>query len=102
MVERRHRNSQRGRFPTTDNPSLREIISFIIGSDDSAFMLPSGWEVPTAVLLAFISFPLSLLLARFFIQANARSGIFGIDVHQLSKPRTPPLCAPVTSSTLSP
>src|SRR2546428_7289759 len=92
MVERRHRNSQRGRFPTTDNPSLREIISFIIGSDDSAFMLPSGWEVTNAFLLAIISFPVSLVLTRFFMQVNARRGIFGIDVHKLSKTRIPEMC----------
>src|SRR2546425_8324663 len=104
MVERRHRNSQRGRFPTTDNPSLREIISFIIGSDDSAFMLPSGWEVTTAVLLAIISFPVSLVVTRFFMQVNARRGIFGIDVHKLSKPRIPEMCGaaiPVTLILLS-
>src|SRR2546428_633845 len=104
MVERRHRNSQRGRFPTTDNPSLREIISFIIGSDDSAFMLPSGWEVTTAVLLAIISFPVSLVLTRFFMQVNARRGIIGIDAHKLSKPRIPEMCGaaiPVTLILLS-
>src|SRR5947207_14956310 len=44
----------RGRFPTTDNPSPEEIISFIIGSDDPMFMLPSGWEVTTAVLFAIV------------------------------------------------
>src|SRR5947209_8196865 len=104
MVERCHRNSQRGLFPTTDNPSLREIISFIIGSDDSAFMLPSGWEVTTAVLLAIISVPVSLVLTRFFMQVNARRGIFGIDVHKLSKPRIPEMCGaaiPVTLILLS-
>ena len=104
MVECRHRNSQRGRFPTTDNPSLREIISFIIGSDDSAFMLPSGWEVTTAVLLAIVSFPVSLVLTRFFMQANARRGIVGIDVHKLSRPRIPEMCGaavPVTLMLLS-
>src|SRR3989442_12961053 len=104
MVERRHRNSQRGRFPTTDNPSLREIISFIIGSDDSALMLPSGWEVTTAILLAIVSFPVSLVLTRFFMQTNARRGIIGIDVHKLSKPRIPEMCGaaiPVTLILLS-
>ena len=104
MVERRHRNSQRGRFPTTDNPSLREIISFIIGSDDSALMLPSGWEVSTAILLAIVSFPVSLVLTRFFMQTNARRGIIGIDVHKLSKPRIPEMCGaaiPVTLILLS-
>ncbi|TMI43785.1 hypothetical protein E6H19_08735 [Candidatus Bathyarchaeota archaeon] len=104
MVERRHRNSQRGRFPTTDNPSLREIISFIIGSDDSALMLPSGWEVTTAILLAIVSFPVSLVLTRVFMQTNARRGIIGIDVHKLSKPRIPEMCGaaiPVTLILLS-
>jgi len=104
MVERRHRNSQRGRFPTTDNPSLREIISFIIGSDDSALMLPSGCEVTTAILLAIVSFPVSLVLTRFFMQTNARRGIIGIDVHKLSKPRIPEMCGaaiPVTLILLS-
>jgi len=100
MVERRHRNSQRGRFPTTDNPSLREIISFIIGSDDSAFMLPSGWEVTTAILLAIVSFPVSLVLTRFFMEVNARRGIIGIDVHKLSKPRIPEMCGAAIPITL--
>src|SRR6266571_3000001 len=104
MVERRHRNSQRGRFPTTDNPSLREIISFIIGSDDSAFMLPSGWEVTTAILLAIVSFPASLVLTRFFMKLNAKRGIVGIDVHKLSKPKIPEMCGasiPITLILLS-
>src|SRR3989442_12904580 len=100
MVERRHRNSQRGRFPTTDNPSHREIISFIIGSGDSAFMLPSGWEVTTAVLLAVVSFPVSLVLTRFFMQVNARRGIIGIDAHKLSKPRIPEMCGAAIPITL--
>jgi len=100
MVERRHRNSQRGRFPTTDNPSLREIISFIIGSDDSALMLPSGWEVTTAILLAIVSFPVSLVLTRVFMQTNARRGIIGIDVHKLSKPRIPEMCGAAIPVTL--
>src|SRR5256712_5316154 len=104
MVERRHRNSQRGRFPTTDNPSLREIISFIIGSDDSALMLPSGWEVTTAILLAIVSFPVSLVLTRFFMKINAERGIVGIEGQQLDKPIIPEMCGasiPITLILLS-
>src|SRR2546422_11166127 len=100
MVERRHRNSQRGRFPTTDNPSLRAIISFIIGSADSALMLPSGWEVTTAILLGIVSFPVSLVLTRVFMQTNARRGIIAIDVDKLSKPRTPAICGATNAATL--
>ena len=67
-------------------------------------MLPSGWEVTTAVLLAIVSFPVSLVLTRFFMQTNARRGIIGIDVHKLSKPRIPEMCGaaiPVTLILLS-
>src|SRR2546428_2583669 len=94
----------RGRFPTTDNPSPEEIISFIIGSDDSMFMLPSGWEVTTAILLAIVSFPVSLVLTRFFMKINAERGIVGIDVHKLSKPKIPEMCGasiPITLILLS-
>ena len=104
MVECRHRNSYRGRFPTTDNPSPREIISFIIGSNGSAFMLPNGWTVTAAVLLAIVSFPVSLVLTRFFMRVNAKRGIVGIDVHKLNKPRIPEMCGaaiPVTLILLS-
>jgi UDP-N-acetylglucosamine--dolichyl-phosphate N-acetylglucosaminephosphotransferase len=90
--------------PTTDNPSLREIISFIIGWADSDIMLPSGWEVTTAIILAIVSFPVSLVLTRFFMNVNARKGIVGIDVHKLSKPRIPEMCGaaiPVTLVLLS-
>src|SRR2546428_3001133 len=104
MVERRHRNSQRGRFPTTDNPSLREIISFIIGSDDSALMLPSGWEVTTAILLAIVSFPVSLVLTRFLMQFKRKRGIGGIGRPQLNQPKNPEMCGasiPITLILLS-
>src|SRR5438552_17950955 len=100
MVECRQRDSHRGRVPTTDNPSPEEIISFIIGSDDSALMLPSGWEVTTAILLAIVSFPLSLVLTRVFMQTNARRGIIGIDVDKLSKPPIPEMCGAAIPGTL--
>jgi UDP-N-acetylglucosamine--dolichyl-phosphate N-acetylglucosaminephosphotransferase len=67
-------------------------------------MLPSGWEVTTAAILAIVSFPVSLVLTRFFIQVNSRKGIVGIDVHKLSKPRIPEMCGaaiPVTLILLS-
>ena len=67
-------------------------------------MLPSGWEVNIAVILAIVSFPLSLVLTRFFMQVNAKRGIVGIDVHKLSKPRIPEMCGvaiPVTLILLS-
>ena len=67
-------------------------------------MLPSGWEVTTAVILAIVSFPVSLVLTRFFMQVNSRRGIVGIDVHKLSKPRIPEMCGaaiPVTLILLS-
>jgi UDP-N-acetylglucosamine--dolichyl-phosphate N-acetylglucosaminephosphotransferase len=82
----------------------KEIISFIIGSHDPAFMLPSGWEVTTAVLLAIVSFPVSLVLTRFFMKVNAKRGIVGIDVHKLNKPRIPEMCGasiPITLILLS-
>ena len=67
-------------------------------------MLPSGWEVTTAVILAIASFPVSLVLTRFFMQVNSKRGIVGIDVHKLSKPRIPEMCGaaiPVTLILLS-
>lgn len=67
-------------------------------------MLPSGWEVTTAIILAVVSFPVSLVLTRFFMSMNARGGIVGIDVHKLSKPRIPEMCGaaiPVTLILLS-
>ncbi len=67
-------------------------------------MLPSGWEVTTAVILAIVSFPVSLVLTRFFIQVNSKRGIVGIDVHKLSKARIPEMCGaaiPVTLILLS-
>src|SRR5437879_13628884 len=67
-------------------------------------MLPSGWEVTTAVILAIVSFPVTLVLTRFFMQVNAKRGIVGIDVHKLSKPRIPEMCGaaiPVTLILLS-
>ncbi len=67
-------------------------------------MLPSGWEVTTAVILAIVSFPVSLVLTRFFMQVNSKRGIVGIDVHKLSKPRIPEMCGaaiPVTLILLS-
>jgi UDP-N-acetylglucosamine--dolichyl-phosphate N-acetylglucosaminephosphotransferase len=67
-------------------------------------MLPSGWEVTTAILLAIVSFPVSLVLTRFFMQVNTKRGIVGIDVHKLNKPRIPEMCGaaiPVTLILLS-
>ncbi len=67
-------------------------------------MLPSGWEVTTAVILAIVSFPVSLVLTRLFMQVNSKRGIVGIDVHKLSKPRIPEMCGaaiPVTLILLS-
>ena len=104
MVECRQRDSHRGRVPTTDNPSPEEIISFIIGSDEPALMLPSGWEVTTAILLAIVSFPVSLVLTRSFMKINAEKGIVGIDVHKLNKPKIPEMCGasiPITLILLS-
>ena len=63
-------------------------------------MLPSGWEVTTAILLAIVSFPVSLVLTRFFMEVNARRGIIGIDVHKLSKPRIPEMCGAAIPITL--
>jgi len=67
-------------------------------------MLPSGWEITTAVLLAIVSFPVSLILTRFFMQVNGKRGIVGIDVHKLNKPRIPEMCGasiPITLILLS-
>ena len=63
-------------------------------------MLPSGWDITTAVLLASVSFPVSLVLTRFFMQVNARRGIVGIDVHKLGKPRIPEMCGAAIPITL--
>src|SRR5260370_9120272 len=67
-------------------------------------MLTSGWEVTPAVILDIVSFPVSLVLTRFFMQVNSKRGIVGIDVHKLSKPRIPEMCGaaiPVTLILLS-
>jgi len=67
-------------------------------------MLPSGWEITTAILLAIVSFPVSLVLTRFFMQFNGKRGIVGIDVHKLSKPKIPEMCGasiPITLILLS-
>jgi len=63
-------------------------------------MLPSGWEVTIAVILAIVSFPVSLVLTRFFMQVNSKRGIVGIDVHKLSKPRIPEMCGAAIPITL--
>jgi UDP-N-acetylmuramyl pentapeptide phosphotransferase/UDP-N-acetylglucosamine-1-phosphate transferase len=67
-------------------------------------MIPSGWEVTVAVLLAIVSFPVSLFLTRFFMKVNAKNGIIGIDVHKLNKPPIPEMCGvaiPLTMILLS-
>jgi len=67
-------------------------------------MLPSGWEVTTAILLAIVSFPVSLVLTRSFMKINAEKGIVGIDVHKLNKPKIPEMCGasiPITLILLS-
>jgi len=67
-------------------------------------MLPSGWEVTAAVLLAIVSFPVALVLTRFFIKINAKRGIVGIDIHKLTKPNIPEMCGasiPITLILLS-
>ncbi|HEX9428777.1 MAG TPA: hypothetical protein VF944_00200, partial [Candidatus Bathyarchaeia archaeon] len=67
-------------------------------------MLPSGWEVTTAVLLAIVSFPVALVLTRFFMKINAEKEIVGIDVHKLNKPKIPEMCGasiPITLILLS-
>lgn len=55
-------------------------------------MLPSEWEVTVAVLLGIVSFPVSLMLTRFFMEFNTKRGIIGIDVHKLNKPPIPEMC----------
>src|SRR5437773_7107978 len=61
----------RGRFPTTDNPSPEEIISFIIGCGDPMFMLPSWGEVISAGLFAIVSFHAVLVVIGFFMYMYA-------------------------------
>jgi UDP-N-acetylmuramyl pentapeptide phosphotransferase/UDP-N-acetylglucosamine-1-phosphate transferase len=63
-------------------------------------MLPNGWEVTAAVLLAIVSFPVSLVLTRFLMRVNAKRGIIGIDVHKLDKPRIPEMCGAAIPITL--
>jgi UDP-N-acetylglucosamine--dolichyl-phosphate N-acetylglucosaminephosphotransferase len=63
-------------------------------------MLPSGWEVTVAVLLGILSFPISLILTRFFMQVNPKMGITGIDVHKLNKPVIPEMCGAAVPITL--
>ena len=67
-------------------------------------MLPAGWDVTVAVLLGIVSFPVSLILTRFFMDFNGKRGVIGIDVHKLNKPMIPEMCGiaiPITLVLLS-
>jgi UDP-N-acetylglucosamine--dolichyl-phosphate N-acetylglucosaminephosphotransferase len=67
-------------------------------------MVPTGWDITIAVILGIASFPISLLLTRFFMEFNAKHGIIGIDVHKLDKPAIPEMCGaaiPITLIVLS-
>ncbi len=55
-------------------------------------MTPPGWELVTAILLAMTAFPISLSLTRLLMSFNMARGIFGVDVHKLSKPKIPEMC----------
>lgn len=55
-------------------------------------MTPQGWELVATVLLAMTAFPISLALTRFLKSFNMARGIFGVDVHKLSKPKIPEMC----------
>lgn len=55
-------------------------------------MTASGWELVTTVLLAMLAFPISLALTRFLMSFSTARGIFGVDVHKLSKPKIPEMC----------
>jgi UDP-N-acetylglucosamine--dolichyl-phosphate N-acetylglucosaminephosphotransferase len=62
--------------------------------------MPSlGWET-TALLLGLGSFPVCLVLTRFFIYWNTAHGIVGVDVHKLNKPTVPEMCGAAVPITL--
>ncbi len=62
--------------------------------------MPSlGWET-TALLLGLGSFPVCLVLTRFFIYWNSAHGIVGVDVHKLNKPTVPEMCGAAVPITL--
>lgn len=53
--------------------------------------MPFG-QLVFALLLGIASFPVALLLTRFFMYWNRSRGIVGIDAHKLSKPQIPEMC----------
>jgi UDP-N-acetylmuramyl pentapeptide phosphotransferase/UDP-N-acetylglucosamine-1-phosphate transferase len=66
--------------------------------------MTSGWETTVALLLSLAAFPVALLLTRFFMSFNMSRGIWGIDVHKLSKPKIAEMCGtsiPITLVGLS-
>lgn len=62
-------------------------------------MASLGWET-TALLLGLGSFPVCLVLTRFFMYWNTAHGIVGIDVHKLNKPTIPEMCGAAVPITL--
>ncbi len=62
-------------------------------------MASLGWDT-TALLLGLGSFPVCLVLTRFFMYWSAAHGIVGVDVHKLNKPTVPEMCGVAVPLTL--
>ncbi len=62
-------------------------------------MASLGWDT-TALLLGVGSFPICLVLTRFFMYWNSAHGIVGVDAHKLNKPSVPEMCGAAVPITL--
>ncbi len=62
-------------------------------------MASLDWDT-IAILIALGSFPVSLVLTRFFMYWNSAHGILGVDAHKLSRPKVPEMCGAAVPITL--
>ena len=53
-----------------------------------------------AIVMALASFPICLVLTRFFMYWNSTHGSVGVDIHKLSKPKIPEMCGIAVPITL--
>jgi UDP-GlcNAc:undecaprenyl-phosphate/decaprenyl-phosphate GlcNAc-1-phosphate transferase len=62
-------------------------------------MASLDWDT-IAILVGLGSFPVSMVLSRFFMYWNSAHGIVGTDVHKLSRPKVPEMCGAAVPITL--
>lgn len=62
--------------------------------------MPSLGSQSLAILIALASFPICLVLTRFFMYWNSTHGIVGVDIHKLDKPKIPEMCGVAVPITL--